>query len=227
VLVAEIFTLLREADYNILGATRNRVTILRKTGLMIAVLGALGAPQAVAGPLDAGAAGPPAVLSPPPTSGFSGFYGALSFGSTNGTLTVPPLGSDVDRGQALGLVSGYNWQRGALVYGGEVRVMQASGADWPAGGGIEAYDALFDLRGRAGLSRGDVLVYGALGVSWGSATPSAPAQDTDGLTFGLGVEYNVTERLFLGADVSRRDLSGNGGVEAEIDTLTLRGGFRF
>jgi opacity protein-like surface antigen len=52
--------------------------------------------------------------------------------------------------------------------------------------------------------------------------------DTDGLTFGLGVEYNVTERLFLGADVSRRDLSGNGlRFEAEIDTLTLRGGFRF
>jgi opacity protein-like surface antigen len=42
--------------------------------------------------------------------------------------------------------------------------------------------------------------------------------DTDGLTFGLGVEYNVTERLFLGADLSRRDLSGASGFEAEIDT---------
>jgi hypothetical protein len=37
---------------------------------------------------------------------------------------------------------------------------------------------------------------------------------------------NLTDRLFLGADLSRRDLDGSG-VAARIDTLTLSGGFRF
>jgi opacity protein-like surface antigen len=224
----EFFTISRLVDYHMLGKTRNGPTILRKIGILTAMMAALVASQGVAGPLDASAAGPPAVLTEPAVADFSGFYGALSFGQINGALTAPPLSSDLDTGEALGLVGGYNWQRGALVYGGEVRVMQATGADWPAGGGIEAYDALYDLRGRAGYSAGDVLVYGALGISWGTGTPSAPVPvDTDGLTFGLGVEYNVTERLFLGADLSRRDLSGASGFEAEIDTFTLRGGFRF
>ncbi len=184
--------------------------------------------SATAGPLDADSVGPPAILTAIPDRAFSGFYGALSFGNIDGTLEVPPLSSEFGAGQAFGIVGGYNWQRGGLVYGGEVQVLQSTGTDWSAGAGIEAYDTLFDLRGRAGFASRDVLVYGTLGVSWGVATPSAASStDTDGLTFGIGLEVNVTDRVFLGADLSHRDLSGNAGAESDVDTLTLRGGLRF
>ena len=200
---------------------------MRKAICLILCGALLAAGMGHAGPRDGEALGPPALLNGP-EGGFAGFYGALSFGALDGALTAPPLSSAFGPGQGLGLVGGYNWQRGALVYGGEVRVLQSRGAGWPAGGGIDAFGTLTDLRGRVGYGLGDVLVYGALGASWGVAAPSsAPAADTDGLTFGIGVELNLTDRLFLGADLSHRDLDGRSGVAAEIDTLTLRGGFRF
>jgi hypothetical protein len=121
----EFFTISRLVDYHMLGKTRNGPTILRKIGILTAMMAALVASQGVAGPLDASAAGPPAVLTEPAVADFSGFYGALSFGQINGALTAPPLSSDLDTGEALGLVGGYNWQRGALGAGysaGDVRL---------------------------------------------------------------------------------------------------------
>ena len=187
----------------------------------------MAAPVGAAGPLNTSAAGPPTILTTDPGQGFAGFYAALSFGQIDGSVATPGAAT-LDEGESLGIVGGYNWQRGALVYGGEVRMTGVSGTTWPASGGIEAYEALFDLRGRAGYTLGDVMLYGSLGFSRGTATPTAPSRvETDGMTFGIGVEYNVSDRLFLGADVSRRDLSGAPDFDAEIDTLTLRGGFRF
>jgi hypothetical protein len=222
-IAGEIFTISRQGDYHILGYVGSGDTNLRNIATLVFYGTLLAAGTAHAGPRDGDALGPPAMLNGP-ARGFSGFYGALSFGGADGTLTVSPLASEFGPGQGLGLVGGYNWQRGALVYGGEVRILQLHGTDWNAGGGTDAYDTLTDLRGRVGYGPGEVLIYGALGASWGVATPAAT--DTDGLTFGIGVEMNLTDRLFLGADLSRRDLDGSG-VAARIDTLTLSGGFRF
>jgi opacity protein-like surface antigen len=172
------------------------------------------------------------VQSPAPSSdAFSGFYGALEFGTIDGSITNAPLTSAFDAGTTLGLSGGYNWQAGSLVFGGEVRFLRSNDLTWPAGGGIAAYESLFDVRGRAGYAVGGFMVYGALGYSWGTVAPTAPNPvDTDGMNFGIGVEYNVTERIFLGADYTRRDLGGSNALstfETEIDTLSLRGGLRF
>lgn len=188
---------------------------------------------ALAGPLDAPPAAPPAVLpAPAPAAdGFTGFYGALEFGTIDGDVTNAPLTSPFDDGTAFGLAAGYNWQTGSFVFGGEVRILRADDFTWPLGGDTDAYRTLYDLRGRAGYAIGDFMVYGALGYSAGTLAPSAPNPvDTDGMNFGIGMEYNISERFFLGADLTRRDLEGSNAVstfETEIDTLSLRGGLRF
>jgi outer membrane immunogenic protein len=77
---------------------------------------------------------------------------------------------------------------------------------------------------------GDALFYGALGYSWVDADIGANSGTLDGINFGLGGEYNVTERFFVGADVTRREVEGTiGGLdfEGDVDTATLRVGFRF
>jgi outer membrane immunogenic protein len=202
--------------------------LTRQSLLAAAALLAATAP-ALAGPLDAPPAAPPAVVAAPPADAFTGFYGALEFGTINGSVTSAPT-SSFDGGITLGLAAGYNWQTGPFVFGGEVRMMRAEDFSWPAGA-ADAYRTLYDLRGRAGYAIGDFMVYGALGYSVGTFAPStANAGDTDGLNFGIGMEYNVSDRFFLGADLTRRDLEGTnalGAVETEIDTLSLRGGLRF
>jgi hypothetical protein len=172
-IAGEIFTISRQGDYHILGYVGSGDTNLRNIATLVFYGTLLAAGTAHAGPRDGDALGPPAMLNGP-ARGFSGFYGALSFGGADGTLTVSPLASEFGPGQGLGLVGGYNWQRGALVYGGEVRILQLHGTDWNAGGGTDAYDTLTDLRGRVGYGPGEVLVYGALGASWGVARPRRP-----------------------------------------------------
>jgi outer membrane immunogenic protein len=153
---------------------------------------------------------------------FEGFYVGLAFGHVGGDglerggANNGPF--DVDRDSAFGAFGGYNYQNGNLVLGAEL-------AAWPV-------DTTISDGSTVGWATGDVLVYGALGWSWARTenTVSGSDVDHDGHSLGLGVEYNITEALFLGLDYTTRGLDGEErGVEYDMDvnTLSLRGGFRF
>jgi opacity protein-like surface antigen len=72
-----------------------------------------------------------------------------------------------------------------------------------------------------------MLFYAALGYSWSSFDPGfGGSVDLDGMNFGLGAEYNLSDSFFVGADYTGRSLEG-GGYEADLNTVTLRAGFRF
>jgi opacity protein-like surface antigen len=93
-------------------------------------------------------------------------------------------------------------------------------------------DHVFDLRGRAGFVRGAAFFYAAAGWSWSELSiPFAAAPlDVDGWNAGFGVEMNLTDRYFIGADYTMRELTGTlSGIdyEADLNTLTLRAGLRF
>jgi opacity protein-like surface antigen len=126
------------------------------------------------------------------------------------------------------IFAGYNFQNGNLVYGPEVTLWSVNAT---LAGPVEL-NRLADIRGRLGWAAGDALFYGALGWSWGryENTSSGFDIDMDGHNIGLGVEYNVTESVFVGVDYTRRSIEGSEAaidVELDVDTLTLRGGFRF
>lgn len=183
-------------------------------------------------------ADPPAVVAPsdaPAIDPFEGFYVGLAFGNVGGDGNEG-LGAisgpfDVDRDAVLGAIGGYNFQHGRLVLGAE---LAAWAVDTPINdGSVVELNRLADVRGRVGWASGNFLLYGAVGWSWARTenTASGVESDHDGHNLGVGVEYNVSETLFLGLDYTARDLDGDGPADLEYDmdvnTLSLRGGFRF
>lgn len=179
------------------------------------------------------------VVVAPADDPFDGFYGGLSLGTVQGDVTDvgAPATFPLNDGTAFGGFLGYNFQNGALVLGGEARVLRFNDHDY-SGVTVGAapvpvfaeLEGVTDLRGRVGYAFGDVMVYGAAGWSWGTLNAFGTDTDVDGHNVGLGIEYNVNESIFVGFDYTNRDLSGvNATDEYEVDnsTATLRVGFRF
>ena len=179
-------------------------------------------------------AAPPAVISPAPvTEAFEGGYVALSFGQVRGGFDDTPGGSfTLEDGTAFGARAGYNFQNSHLVLGGDLRYLQFNDFQFVTPGiGVTAeIDSVTDLRGRVGYAMGEFMAYGALGYSWAELTAIGGVVDLNGVNYALGVEYNVTDSIFVGLDFTWRDLDGSAGgvdTDADIDTFTLSAGFRF
>lgn len=180
------------------------------------------------------------VLAPaakPAIDRFDGFYAGLALGQVdgNGTQTFGLVGGgsvttpiDLDRDTTPGLFAGYNMQSGALVYGVKIA---AWSTDAPFNAAQEL-SKLTDVSARLGWVSGRALFYGSLGWSWATQENvfNGFEVDMDGVSFGLGVEYNVTDRFFLGAEYTARNLDGSQGaygLDIDVDTLSIQAGFRF
>jgi opacity protein-like surface antigen len=189
---------------------------------------------AIAGNIDLAIADP--VIAIPPTSnvtGWSGSYCGLSYSSAGGTLSYS-FGSPYDYVDetAIGGFCGNNWQRSNLVYGGELNVTGGSlGHD-----DINVVGELgtrIELRTRVGYALGDALVYGFLGygrseITWGGNAPGE--YGVAGGTYGLGVDYMVTDSMFASFEVSNLELKGTvttGIVTHDINVISLRIGWKF
>lgn len=184
---------------------------------------------AFAGPVDVPPVLPPVVIVP--DEPFEGAYIGLEYGHGSGSVDAsvtggPVISYDLD-GEAYGAFAGYNVQNGSLIYGGELRYLHLNLEDPTA---VFQVDSVLDLRARVGFAASDqLLIYGAAGYSIAQATV-VTGFDMTGFNYGAGVEYNVTERWFLGADVTARDLEGTLGAvtyDGMVNTATLRVGFRF
>ncbi len=75
------------------------------------------------------------------------------------------------------------------------------------------------------------LVYGTLGYMHGTMSDATTDYDADGMTYGIGAEYMVTDRVFAGLEFQRANLVGTysaaDDLSADVDTLALRVGFQF
>lgn len=168
---------------------------------------------------------------------WTGFYSGLSIGRSSGTFEVAgePIAFDYETGNALGAFVGYNVQRGNLVYGGELAYSRVSDMVVIGGDGDDTLDSLLDVRGRLGFATGKALVYGAVGYSRGNLTING-TDDTSGsgASFGLGLDYQVSSRMFVGVDYTTRKLKGTNNnpsnsfeFDTTVNTLGLRVGLSF
>jgi outer membrane immunogenic protein len=130
-------------------------------------------------------------------------------------------------GLAGGIEAGYNWQRGQFVFGGETDI-NLSAADATVAP-VEFSSPWFGtVRGRGGVTVGNVLIFGTAGVAYGDLRA-----DTAGLTeshvnagwvAGAGVEVGFTQRwsgkaewLYLDMAGSNFSLTGaNNGLTANL-----------
>lgn len=186
---------------------------------------------AFAGPVEAPPPPPPIIVQP--DEPYDGFYVGLEYGIAQGDiletdlLVTPTPFTFTPEGSAWGGFAGYNVQNGSMIYGGEIRMLHFIGVE---DAGFEFEDVI-DLRARLGFAASDALMfYGALGYSTSNAVAGGVQTDLTGFNYGAGVEYNVTERWFVGADVTGRQLEGETpafSYDGTLNTATLRVGFRF
>jgi len=161
---------------------------------------------AVAGPYEAPPTPPPVIVDGSCSQAFECFYVGLEFGAgeSESEFTVPTTLIDPNaEGTFWGGFVGYNFQNGSLIYGGEVRILSLIEFD---NGDIQFAD-LIDVRARVGFAASDTfMVYGAAGYSAGTGEVLDADVYATGFNLGIGGEYDVTESIFVGADVTYRQL---------------------
>lgn len=205
---------------------------MKAVTLAAATLAALSTPVLAGGPTIVEPDPMPAVAAPASSTDWSGPYAGLSYGRFSGDFTssvgVMSFPTDYESSNGPGAFLGYNFQRGQMVYGGELSYSKTSMmiiAD-----GDDFLDSLIDLRGRVGYSVGRALVYGSVGYSRGDLTINGTDNPTvSGASFGVGVDVKVTQQVFVGIDYTSRNLSGTNENPAntfDMDTTVKSVGLR-
>lgn len=193
------------------------------------------------------AGAPETIITPEPAiadmaqtvTNWSGFYGGGMYAPTTGewetfnnsvSVGIWELDSD-----ALGAFAGYNFQRGAFVFGGELAYSagDASYVSTTGGSPSENYNTYIDAKARLGYAINNVLVYGVAGGTWATDTDQGfPAIDLNGFNYGLGAQMKLGGNMFAGVEYLIRDLAGDGffaatDFELSTQSIALRLGWQF
>lgn len=215
--------------------------------LMTAVAALLAGGPALAGGFAPVAEAPvpaaPVVVTPPaPSADWSGAYvgGQLGYGRLSLDDGAPgdALGveDDDESGALYGLHAGYMFDFGSIVAGGEVD-FDGTNIDIVGAGDDELADigSVRRAKLRLGYDAGQFLPYVTAGlaqVALNSDTEDGLDDTFDGNFFGLGVSYALSDRFMVGAEALRHnfddfDDAGFPDLEADVNTVTLRGSLRF
>lgn len=180
------------------------------------------------------------IIAPQTATDWSGGYIGLSYGQTaaegrDGTNTIT-----FNDGTALGGFIGYQWQLGNLVYGAELAYSSISDAYVPGMSGLDDdISHALDLKARVGYGFQRVLVYGAVGYSTSTQTIRHPLDigeydwDLSGIGYGVGADFAVNDRLSVGLEYFRREMSGDettgayDPIDVDLETVLLRVQYRF
>lgn len=207
-----------------------------KRTLTAAALISLASPALAGGPAVVAADPVPvAAVAPAAVHDWSGPYIGLAYGKVSGDLDYTPPGAadTLDGGSLTSLFAGYLFQRGNLVYGGELAYSRGKDT-FATGFPLENVDTVIDLKGKIGYASNRALFYGVLGYSkLDYSFELFPALDfsASGVSYGVGVDFAATERLSVGLEYLARTTDGDvpGGSTADIDlnSLSLRIGYSF
>jgi outer membrane immunogenic protein len=177
---------------------------------------------ALAADLPAG----PYYTAPEPLSAYSwaGPYLGATLGYEWGGVDNSPTHP---AGIAGGVEGGYNWQRGAFVFGGEADI-QLSGADDTISPFEFSNPWFGTIRGRAGFAFNNILVYGTAGLAYGELRADSfnltENHTNVGWVAGAGVEVALNQRwsakaewLYLDLADSTFSVTGtNNGLAADL-----------
>lgn len=162
---------------------------------------------------------------------FDGFYLGAFAGIQNGW--IPNYYGDAYSGDYAfdndaigGLFGGYNFSLGnGLVLGAEV-AFSPNDLQVPHTGYDYVQKSMLDLKFKVGKDLGRTLVYGFAGASLAEYEIGSD-YGGNGWNVGLGVEYNVNENFFVGAEATMRGMNNSYETSASANTLSIRGGWRF
>lgn len=171
---------------------------------------------------------------------WEGFYAGVIGGFLSGELE-PSGGGAIASFDATtyGVMAGYNFQDDHIVYGGELDI-QMGNASTSVPAGIANnnpfaldfdIDYLVDLRGRLGYAMDNVLVYAAGGLTAAKISTAGGGFTGSGWNAGAGVDFGLTDDVFLGGEYVYRNLSGEDSIGTPYDltghSFQARIGYRF
>lgn len=176
----------------------------------------------------------PAPYYAPAQSGlynWGGAYAGLNLGYEWGKVTNSAVEPS---GVAGGGQIGYNWQSGQFVFGVETDV-QFSGADDTFAPFKFSNPWFGTLRGRAGAAFNNVLLYGTLGLAYGSLKGEIPGLDETrtevGWAGGIGAEYGFNPNWSARVEYLYMDLASRGfsitGTDNGLHVSMLRLGINY
>ena len=176
----------------------------------------------------------PVVVTRAAPTDWSGLYVGLGYGASSGDLDFTPVPArSLDDGTVTSGFVGYLWQRDNFVYGGELAYTSFNDALVTGFLPPNEVTSAVDLKARVGVAANRALFYGVVGYSMASFDLGLGDWDPSGLSYGVGVDFLATDRLTVGLEYLSRDLSGDDpgglpqGVDIDLDTISLRVGFRF
>lgn len=149
---------------------------------------------------------------------WTGFYAGVAYGQGEAKLE---LGSARDKNDmdAYGVFAGYQHDFGKYVLGGELNYNNVELDD------VSGSGDLFSLRGRAGYDFGRILPYVTVGYAHLDGGVSE-----DGLVYGIGADFKVTEHFVVGGEYTRHDfddVDGVSGLDLKADLVQIRASYRF
>ncbi len=181
------------------------------------------------------AGGPTAVAEEPTIAPAATAYVAPSLDWTGAFVGAQVGYGDVDsNGAGLdgndwfgGVHGGYRWDLGSWVAGTEVSY-DANNIGLGATAGDELSDVLA-LKLTAGREIGRSLVYGTLGAARANASVGGVDYKDNGLVYGLGFDYAVSDRWTVGGEVTEHKFDNFDGTGVDFDATTVKAkvGMRF
>lgn len=154
------------------------------------------------------------------TGGYVG--GSLSFGDLSASST---FGDDFNGG-GLGVHAGYNYDLGSIVLGGEIEFTGFDITDDATG---QDLDSVIRAKVRAGYDAGAFLPYITVGVAQASTSGALGDLESDGVLYGIGVDYSVSDVVTVGAEALRHEFDDfdSTGIDLDADTFSLRISYDF
>lgn len=163
-----------------------------------------------------------------PQTDWGGFYVGGSFAQFSGTQNYG-LGPEFDMlGDMASGFAGFNLQSGSFIYGAEAAYSVGSVQQECCQ--PNQFTDMLDLKARVGVGVGDAMVFGVAG--WSLATwdeAGAPELASSGINLGVGVDYLLNDRFFIGAEYLFRDLDEDATAEfsASLQSVQIRAGLKF
>ncbi len=206
---------------------------MKKNTIIASVVAAFAATAASAGTIVAPTPDPVIMSTPVSMASYwDGFYAGAAVGWATGDMVFPTPATVPSDGFGYGGFLGYNYvMDGGFMIGGEVA---GSIFNFDATGGPEEVDGtMFDVKLRAGFEMDRALVYASGGYSMltGDFNPGPIAIEGSGWNAGAGVDYLVTDSVFVGAEYVYRDINDSLNTpeqwETQSHSFTLRAGIKF
>ena len=189
------------------------------------------------------------IYSPTPASDWTGFYAGVNGGYGFGVLTREPTAGGAQTqnntgGWQFGGQAGYNVDMGGFVVGAEADLQWANvgySEELPGGNKFtSAIDFYGTIRGRAGVTFGQVMPYvtGGFAAGRGTVSQTAGAVTTSqsnthmGWTAGLGIEAQATDQItvkaeYMYVDLGTQTYGGIGNIDATQRFSVVRAGVNY